>query len=152
MQYRCDALSERAAGYGMPGELVDGTDLVEVLNVTGKAIERARWGGGPTLLECRTMRMRGHSEHDDFRYVPPSLLEAWNAWDPVERFCRYLEESHGWEGAQDAALRQALAEEIEEAEQAAGADPDPEASRAKEDAYRRWDSAWTIPLGGQTWP
>jgi TPP-dependent pyruvate/acetoin dehydrogenase alpha subunit len=86
LQYVCARLADRAAGYGMPGVQIDGTDVLEVLRVTREAVDRARRGQGPTLIETVTMRMRGHSEADNFSYVPKELLDAWEAKDPVLRF------------------------------------------------------------------
>lgn len=80
----------KADGYGVPGETVDGNDVLAVYEVTKRAVETARMGGGVTLIEARTMRMRGHAEHDDFRYVPRSLLEEWKKKDPVDRYEKHL--------------------------------------------------------------
>jgi TPP-dependent pyruvate/acetoin dehydrogenase alpha subunit len=69
---------------------VDGNDVLSVYEVTRQALERARRGGGPTLIEADTMRMRGHAEHDDMKYVPASLLEEWSRKDPIARFEAHL--------------------------------------------------------------
>ncbi len=82
-QYAAARLSDRALGYGIPGITVDGTDVEAVYDVCWTAVERARAGEGPTLIESVTMRMHGHSASDDASYVPPALLEAWKAKDPV---------------------------------------------------------------------
>ncbi|HLJ60220.1 MAG TPA: thiamine pyrophosphate-dependent dehydrogenase E1 component subunit alpha, partial [bacterium] len=66
------AFIDKAPGYGIPGVAVDGNDVVAVYDAARDAVARARDGGGPTLIECRTMRMRGHSEADRFTYVPPA--------------------------------------------------------------------------------
>lgn len=89
-QLACTEIAQRAVGYGVPGVRIDGNDVLEVYRVTRDAVEYARAGLGPTLIECVTMRMRGHSEHDDASYVPRELLEEWKAKDPVERFERWL--------------------------------------------------------------
>jgi len=91
-QFGCDALASRGAGYGMPGIRIDGTDLCTVYETTREAVERARSGGGPTLIESLTMRMRGHAEHDDQHYVPPGVLEEWAKKDPVDRFLAWVAE------------------------------------------------------------
>jgi 2-oxoisovalerate dehydrogenase E1 component len=85
-QYACADLADRAAGYGMPGEIVDGNDVLAVIDAVGRAAERARSGGGPTLLECKTFRMRGHEEASGNDYVPAEQLAAWVARDPIARF------------------------------------------------------------------
>ena len=74
---------DRAKAYGMPGEIVDGNDVAAVYLAAKRAIRHARSGEGPTFLECKTMRMHGHSEHDSAKYVPRELLEAWKEKDPI---------------------------------------------------------------------
>jgi len=74
---------DRAKAYGMPGEIVDGNDVVAVYLAAKRAIGKARAGGGPTFLEFKTMRMHGHSEHDPAKYVPRELLEEWKKKDPI---------------------------------------------------------------------
>ncbi len=89
-QMRVRSIATRAAAYGIPGETVDGNDVLAVYEVTKKAVERARAGGGPTLIESKTFRMKGHAEHDDAGYVPKEQLEEWKTKDPIERFERHL--------------------------------------------------------------
>ena len=84
---------DRARAYGCHGEQVDGNDVLAVYEVTRRALERARNGLGPTLIEADTMRMRGHAEHDDMKYVPPELLEAWKHRDPIVRYEQHLVEN-----------------------------------------------------------
>ena len=74
---------DRAKAYGMPGEIVDGNDVAAVYRAARQAIQRARAGEGPTFIECKTMRMHGHSEHDSAKYVPRELLEEWKKKDPI---------------------------------------------------------------------
>lgn len=88
-------ISDRAASYGMPGVTVDGNDVLETYRVAKEAVERARNGGGPTLVEAKTYRYRPHSSSDDDRtYRTREEVEEWKHKDPIERFERYLEE-HG---------------------------------------------------------
>ena len=84
-QYACAHLVDRAAGYGMAGEIVDGNDVVAVRDAMARAAARARSGGGPTLLECKTFRMRGHEEAASNDFVPAEQLAAWVARDPIAR-------------------------------------------------------------------
>ena len=79
---------ERAAGYGFPGVAVDGNDVEAVFAAAAEAAERARAGGGPTLIEARTMRMHGHGAHDDMSYVPEEMLAEWRDRDPIDRYTR----------------------------------------------------------------
>ena len=81
---------DRAAAYGCFGEQVDGNDVLAVYEATRRAIERARAGRGPTLIEADTMRMRGHAEHDDMKYVPKEMVEDWTRKDPIARYERHL--------------------------------------------------------------
>ena len=83
-------LADRAKAYGIPSAIVDGNDLLAVYAASKRAYDHARSGQGPFFLECKTMRMRGHAEHDDARYVPEALLEEWRAKDPIDRFRRHL--------------------------------------------------------------
>jgi pyruvate dehydrogenase E1 component alpha subunit/2-oxoisovalerate dehydrogenase E1 component alpha subunit len=86
-------LAEKAAGYGIPGHIVDGNDIVACYEVTRAAAEYARGGGGAVLIEAKTYRRKGHAEHDDQRYVPPEEIEYWEKNnDPVERYERFLTE------------------------------------------------------------
>ena len=90
-QTAATSFAARAAGYGMPGELVDGNDLFAVHDACSRAVARARAGGGPTLIEARTYRMGPHNTSDDpTRYVDPVELEERRALDPVARVRRYL--------------------------------------------------------------
>lgn len=86
LEFACERLSDRAIGYGMFGTTIDGTDVELVYTTCKEAVDRARRGEGPSLIETKTMRMRGHAEHDDFSYVPKELLEEWSAKDPVETY------------------------------------------------------------------
>lgn len=90
LEFACERLSDRALGYGMAGVTIDGTDVELVYKTCVEAVERARAGDGPTLIETLTMRMRGHAEHDDFSYVPKEMLEQWGKKDPVERYIDVL--------------------------------------------------------------
>jgi TPP-dependent pyruvate/acetoin dehydrogenase alpha subunit len=89
-QYACRNLSDRAIGYGIPGVTIDGTDVLQVYAETGKAVARARAGDGPSLIESVTMRMHGHSAHDDASYVPKEMYEIWNKRDPIRLFEKKL--------------------------------------------------------------
>src|SRR3972149_2225495 len=83
-------IAERALAYSIPAETVDGNDVIEVFLAVKRACERARGGNGPSFIECKTMRMHGHSEHDAAKYVPRELLEDWNKKDPVIKMENYL--------------------------------------------------------------
>ena len=83
-------IDERAASYGIPHQLVDGNDMLAVYDVTKGMVDRARSGGGASLIGVDTMRMQGHAQHDDARYVPKTMLEEWAQKDPLPRFRQVL--------------------------------------------------------------
>src|SRR4051794_4699378 len=92
LEFAIEHLADRAQAYGFEGVVVDGTDVLAVYREARRAIEKARSGGGPTLLELVTLRMEGHAVHDDHFYVPREMHEAWLAADPIERFRAWLRE------------------------------------------------------------
>src|SRR3954463_15762790 len=93
LEYACETLADRAQAYGFEGVVVDGTDVLAVYREAKYAIEKARDGGGPTLIECQTLRMEGHAVHDDAFYVPKELFERWAERDPIERFRSWLRDN-----------------------------------------------------------
>jgi len=96
MQFRVKDLAERAIAYGIPGVIVDGTDPCQVYDAAHEACERARRGEGPTLIEAKMMRMKGHAIHDAAEYVPKPLFEYWKRRDPIVRFENYLVNVKKW--------------------------------------------------------
>jgi TPP-dependent pyruvate/acetoin dehydrogenase alpha subunit len=100
LEYAVEHLADRAQAYGFDGVVVDGTDVLAVYREAKRAIEKARDGGGPTLIECQTLRMEGHAVHDDAFYVPKELFERWAESDPIERYRSWLRE-HAWFGDQE---------------------------------------------------
>jgi 2-oxoisovalerate dehydrogenase E1 component len=112
-QFASEDLASRGAGYGIPGVICDGNDLAAVHRVTDDAATRARRGDGPTLIEFKTFRMRGHEEASGTAYVPPALFEEWKDRDPIARFERILDESGAMPAAARATLRQTLVAEID---------------------------------------
>jgi TPP-dependent pyruvate/acetoin dehydrogenase alpha subunit len=96
MQFRVKDLAERAIAYGIPGVIVDGTDACQIYDAAYEACERARRGEGPTLIEAKMMRMKGHAIHDAAEYVPKPLFEYWRKRDCVARFENYLVNVKKW--------------------------------------------------------
>ena len=96
MQFRVKDLAERAIAYGIPGVIVDGTDACQVYDSCHEACERARRGEGPTLIEAKMMRMKGHAIHDAAEYVPKPLFEYWKKRDPIARLEDYLVIQKKW--------------------------------------------------------
>jgi TPP-dependent pyruvate/acetoin dehydrogenase alpha subunit len=117
---------ERAAGYGFGGMKVDGNDVEAVFGAAAEACERARSGGGPTLIGAETMRMHGHGAHDDMRYVPKEMFEEWEARDPIRRY----EERLAGEGVDVDAIRASVKEELDRETEWALAQPMPDPSEA----------------------
>jgi pyruvate dehydrogenase E1 component alpha subunit/2-oxoisovalerate dehydrogenase E1 component alpha subunit len=89
-QMNVKTVDERAASYGVPHELVDGNDMLAVYDAAKRMVDRARSGGGAQFLGVDTMRMQGHAQHDDARYVPKETMDAWTATDPLVLFRRVL--------------------------------------------------------------
>ncbi|NOX29994.1 MAG: thiamine pyrophosphate-dependent dehydrogenase E1 component subunit alpha [Actinobacteria bacterium] len=83
---RVEHVADRAVAYGMPGHTIDGNDPVAVYDTVATAVDRARSGGGPTLVECLTYRRGGHKRDDPATYRPTEEVDAWLADDPIERF------------------------------------------------------------------
>ena len=93
LNFASSSLAARGPAYGFEGVVVDGTDVLAVYREAKRAIEKARSGGGPTLLECLTLRMEGHAVHDDAFYVPKPMFEEWAKADPLERFRGWLRDN-----------------------------------------------------------
>jgi TPP-dependent pyruvate/acetoin dehydrogenase alpha subunit len=85
-QMAISRIDERACAYGIPHELVDGNDMLAVYDVAKTMVDRARAGWGASLIGVDTMRMQGHAQHDDARYVPKALIDEWTGKDPIARF------------------------------------------------------------------
>ena len=125
-QFAIENLSERARAYGMPGETVDGNDVLAVLETVGRAVEHVRGGKGPALVECKTFRVRGHSEADKADYVPPDVREAWLKKDPILRFEEYLTEQSILSDAVKAELERKLKAVVDDAVRYAEESPAPD--------------------------
>ena len=136
MQYKVKDLAERAIGYGIPGVIIDGTDACQVYDAAREAVERAHSGQGPTLIEAKMMRMKGHAIHDAADYVPKPLFDYWKKRDPIARFENYLVNVKKWLTA--AANRELIAgvdQEIETEREAAIASPMPQPESAVGGVY-----------------
>jgi len=107
------SLADRAVAYGMPAETVDGNGVLAVYGAARAAVECARRGEGPTLVEARTYRMKGHAEHDGQAYVPREELEEWAQRDPIERYAATLLASKEVTPDDLAAIDRRIAEELD---------------------------------------
>jgi pyruvate dehydrogenase E1 component alpha subunit len=128
LEFAVEHLADRAAAYGFEGVVVDGTDVLAVYREAKWAIEKAREGGGPTLIESVTLRMEGHAVHDDAFYVPREMFEEWAKRDPIERFRWWLRDNAGLTDDEEdeitSAVKRQVNEAVERAEESPYPDPD----------------------------
>ena len=111
---RSETIAQKADAYGMPGILVDGNDLLATYEVTQVAVERARAGGGPSLIEALTYRAGPHTTNDDpHRYRTAEEEASWEGRDPIERVRLYLEREKAWDGDWQAEIEKVTTEELE---------------------------------------
>jgi TPP-dependent pyruvate/acetoin dehydrogenase alpha subunit len=134
---------ERASNYGFPGVKVDGNDVEAVFAAAQAAVERARAGEGPTLIECGTMRMHGHGAHDDMSYVPPEMFEEWRRRDPIDLYSKRLVAEYGFSSEEIEQIRAEVSEYVAEGAEKALASPMPEPGLARDGVFAE---AWE-PLG-----
>jgi TPP-dependent pyruvate/acetoin dehydrogenase alpha subunit len=139
---RVQHIAERAAGYGFPGVIADGNDVLQMRELTAEAVLRARAGDGPTLIEAKSYRITPHSAATTTDLRPPEELDAWRARDPILRFSRSLVDA-GVEPARLDELEQQARRDVEEAVEFALASPRPEGEAALEDVYAPAD--WLEP-------
>ena len=128
-------IARHAASYNMPGERVDGNDLLAVYEATRRAVERARAGDGPSLIEAVTYRWRGHSKSDKQLYRSREEVEAWKKKDPIRRFRQYLAAQCLLSEAQADCLEAEARESIEEAVRFAEASPEPPLEEMRQGVY-----------------
>jgi len=147
-QFAAQKLSDRAPGYGIPGVTIDGTDVVRVYETCRKAIDRARNGEGPTLIETITMRMQGHSASDDASYVPKDMIAEWMKKDPIARFEKILVNDRVLNEANKKQLEEKIASAIEDAVQFALQSPSPEGEEAREGLYAHADTPGVLSPRG----
>ncbi len=135
-QTASESIAIKAKAYGFPGVKVDGNDAEVVYAAVSEAVERARKGGGPTLVECETYRIGAHTTSDDpSRYRDPKEVEVWKKRDPIDRMQARLFEKKLITKAEDEALRAELIEEVNQAIKTAEAIENPPISTLFEDVY-----------------
>src|SRR5438270_1930230 len=128
-------LANRAIGYGMPGVIIDGTDACQVYDATYEAVERAHRGEGPTLIEAKLMRMKGHAIHDAAAYVPKEMHEFWKKRDPIDRFEKYLLQEKWLTPEQNPQIIDETEKELEAEREFAVNSPMPEPHTAAEGVF-----------------
>ncbi len=132
---RAGSIAERARAYGMPGLRVDGNDVPALWTAAAEAVERARSGGGPTLLEAMTYRYRGHHEGDPMAYRQKAEMEEWRAKDAIPRFRDWLLGRGDLTASQDEALQAAAQAEVDAATEFARRSPWPAPEAALDDVH-----------------
>ncbi len=128
-------IADRGAGYGIPGVVVDGQDVMAVYEAVGEAVARAKKGEGPTLIEAKTYRYRGHFEGDAGTYRPKEEIEKWMARDPVQIFQEQLINTKGLTVKQAEEIDREILAEIDKAVQFAKESPFPEPEEALKNVY-----------------
>jgi pyruvate dehydrogenase E1 component alpha subunit/2-oxoisovalerate dehydrogenase E1 component alpha subunit len=128
--------ADKGIGYGVPGVRADGNDVLEVYHATREAVDRARGGGGVTLIELMTYRRKGHAEHDDQSYVPAGEIERWAATnDPLDRYLTRLTRELGVDPPELAVLDAQARDEVDRATEEAERSPPPDAQDALRGVY-----------------
>jgi pyruvate dehydrogenase E1 component alpha subunit len=135
LEYTVEHIADRAAAYGFEGVVVDGTDALAVYREAKRAIEKARQGGGPTLIESVTLRMEGHAVHDDASYVPKELFEEWLKRDPIERYHRWLRENVHLTDDEEEEIKSSVKRRLNEALERAEASPEPDPATLLKGVY-----------------
>ncbi|MEA4910022.1 MAG: thiamine pyrophosphate-dependent dehydrogenase E1 component subunit alpha [Chloroflexi bacterium] len=132
---KVEDIADRAVGYAMPGVVVDGNDVIAVYEAAVQAVERARTGGGPTLIECKTYRWRTHFEGEPDTYRPPEELKAWMDREPIQPYCQKLVAQGILTAAEIEQMEQAVVRELDAAVEFARQSPFPEPETALQDLW-----------------
>ena len=148
-QMRILNLADRAKAYGMPSEIVDGNDVVAVYRSAQRAVDRAREGGGPTFIEAKTFRMRGHAANDNQSYVAKEVLEQWRKRDPIAQFEKQLKENKVASGAEIGDVIKRVAAVLDEDLEWAESQPSPEPEQALGGVYADDIKPKALGVGGE---
>ena len=140
LSFACEHLADRGPAYGFEGIVVDGTDVVTVFREAQRAIEKAREGGGPTIVELITLRMEGHAVHDDAGYVPRELLAEFGSRDPLDRFRAWLQEVEECSDEEFAEIDDDVRAWIDAGVAEAEASPPPDATQILDGVYAAPDA------------
>jgi pyruvate dehydrogenase E1 component alpha subunit len=130
-----DDVADRAHSYGFDGVAINGNDVLAVYQSTLGALARARGGEGPTLIECKTYRWHGHSEHDKAFYRSEEELAMWKSRDPIPTFTTYLQARHLLTDGRIQEIEARISQTIDEAVEYAMNAPDPRPEDALTDLY-----------------
>ena len=136
-QMAVENVADRASAYGMPAEIVDGNDVVAIYEATQRALEHARGGNGPYMIECKTFRISGHSAHDNADYVPDEIKEKWSKRDPILGLQKQMVEKD-WASETDfKKMRAGILAEIDEAVDWALEQPYPDPATLEDNVYEK---------------
>jgi TPP-dependent pyruvate/acetoin dehydrogenase alpha subunit len=128
-------LADRAKAYGIRSRIVDGNDVTAVYKAAKNAVNECRGGRGPVLIEVKTMRMKGHAQHDPAEYVPKAMLEYWKARDPIARYETYLTEHNLWDAHKKSEIDARIELELNEDQKFAEDSPMPLPEQAQQGVY-----------------
>ncbi len=149
-------LADRAVAYGIRSWIVDGNDVIAVYNAAKEAVDECRAGRGPALIEVKTMRMRGHAQHDPAEYVPKKMFEYWKARDPIELYEKYLTENKIWDAKTKSEIDARIARELDVEQKFAEESPMPPPELAEEGVYCEGchpiEASWQRPKAEVTPP
>ncbi len=134
-QMKIADLADRAGGYGIPAEIVNGNDVLAVYEASKRGVAHARAGNGPYFIECKTFRMSGHSAHDPAEYVPGHLRDEWSRKDPILMLQRYMVENLGADEQDFVDMRKHVLDEVAAAIEWAVEQPFPDPDTLEEDVY-----------------
>ncbi len=128
-------LADRAKAYGIASYIVEGNDVVGVYETAKRAVEQCRAGDGPVIIESKTMRMRGHAQHDPAEYVPKEMFEYWKQRDPLDLYEKYLTENKLWDAKQRKEIETRIDRELTEDLEYAENSPFPPPELAEQGVY-----------------
>ncbi|MGH9774897.1 MAG: thiamine pyrophosphate-dependent dehydrogenase E1 component subunit alpha [Candidatus Acidiferrales bacterium] len=155
-QVPIENLADRAKAYGIASSIADGNDVLAVYDATKEAVEMCRAGRGPFLLEVKTMRMKGHAQHDAADYVPKEMIDYWHLRDPIVRFEKYLTENRLWNEKEKSAIESRIERELDEDQKFAEESPLPPPELAEQGVYcegcHTIEARWERPVEEVTPP
>ncbi|HEX4074739.1 MAG TPA: thiamine pyrophosphate-dependent dehydrogenase E1 component subunit alpha [Candidatus Acidoferrales bacterium] len=128
-------LADRAKAYGIESRIVDGNDVLAVYETSKAAVDDCRAGRGPILIEVKTMRMKGHAQHDPAEYVPKEMLKYWQTQDPIARYEKYLIENKIWDAAKKSEIDARIERELDEDQKFAEESPLPPPEIVEQGVY-----------------
>ncbi|HXZ13804.1 MAG TPA: thiamine pyrophosphate-dependent dehydrogenase E1 component subunit alpha [Candidatus Sulfotelmatobacter sp.] len=128
-------LADRARAYGITSKIVDGNDVLAVYSAAKHAVAECRAGRGPVLIEAKTMRMKGHAQHDPAEYVPKEMFEYWKARDPIAHYEKYLTEHKIWDAKTKSEIDARIERELDEDQKFAEESPLPPPELAEQGVY-----------------